>query len=439
MRRPSIESLLHLISAIFAVLVLFAVLPLCSPPLAAQSKVQVIESGLQYQLLIDDQRFFIDGASGTSHLKDLRKLGGNSLRVDVRDLEQMIETEPLIDLANELGLKVTATLRLQQQSADFDYGNPVQVQAQRDAVRQAVHNEKNKPALIIWALDAGQGTNDARIRREIDAMVDVIKQEDPNHPVMAVISGTDLAHDMATDCPDVDILGIDAFGAISGLGNTLLDAGWKGPFILTQFGAPDDKSAPKTTWGAPVEPSANEKAISYFVSEKAATDDGKRACLGTYAFLWGSRPDPTPTWFGMFLSSGEKLPQADVMCMAWTGHWPDKRCPVIWNLSSSVTQLTVPAGSAQKALVDATDWAKLPLEFKWQVIEESPQPKTLDLGDDAVPGDHPECISGDPSKSLDFTAPNTPGAYRLYVTVRNGTGSAATANIPFRVEQPPPN
>ena len=35
--------------------------------------------------------------------------------------------------------------------------------------------------------------------------------------------------------------------------------------------------------------------------------------------------------------------------------------------------------------------------------------------------------------SVRFVAPTQPGAYRLFITVRDRDGKAATANLPFRV------
>jgi hypothetical protein len=36
-------------------------------------------------------------------------------------------------------------------------------------------------------------------------------------------------------------------------------------------------------------------------------------------------------------------------------------------------------------------------------------------------------------RNVRFGAPQLPGAYRLFMTVRDRTGKVATANLPFRV------
>jgi len=42
-------------------------------------------------------------------------------------------------------------------------------------------------------------------------------------------------------------------------------------------------------------------------------------------FSLGQKQERTPTWYGMFLSSGEATETVDVMEYIWTGRWPEIR------------------------------------------------------------------------------------------------------------------
>jgi len=67
------------------------------------------------------------------------------------------------------------------------------------------------------------------------------------------------------------------------------------------------------------------------------------------------------------------------------------------------------------------------------VISEQTAPS---VGGDAErpPPEHPEAILEVKDEKARIRAPNTPGAYRLFLTVRNTGDSATTANFPFKVD-----
>ena len=429
------------VSITFSSIALSAVLLAFVPsPLFGQSQVNVTKNGNAYQLQINGKPFFIAGVGGTEKLEALRDLGGNSVRTwGIESLDQQVDGKPFIDRAHDLGLMVTAGIWLQQARGGFDYGNEVTLQRQRNVVRYAVRKYKDKPALLVWGLgnetEGPSDGSDARVWKEINTLAGIVKQEDSNHPVMTVIAGIggERIKNLIAYCPNIDILGVNAYGAASGVGAAVVQQGWTKPFILTEFGPTGQWEVNKTPWGAPIEATANEKAASYFATQKLVTDDSKNICLGTYAFLWGHKQEATSTWYGMFLSSGDKLPQADAMSFAWTGNWPPNRCPKLKSISSSVDQKTVPAGAAETASAEAVDPAGNPLQYEWAVVNED---TAGSVGGDAEPAppSHPECISGNPGKDLAFTAPSQAGPYRLFLWIHNGKGGATTANIPFQVQ-----
>lgn len=405
------------------------------------SKVTLAKNGNQWQLLVNGAPFFIKGAGGTSHLQDLKDLGGNSIRTwGIESMEEQVDGKPLVERAQDLGLMIACGIWLKQQRNGFNYDDSSAVEAQRQAVRDAVTKYKDSPALLVWGLgNETEGPmsdgSDLRVWKEINTLAGMVKEIDPNHPVMTVIAGASSLkiQNVLKYCPNVDILGINAYGGAEGAGAACVSNGWNKPFVLTEFGPLGQWETNKTAWGAPLEATANEKAASYYATQSLVTSDAKDICLGTYAFLWGYKNEATPTWYGMFLQDGERLPQADAMSKAWTGNWPATRCPKIKAFTSSAAQKSVGAGSQQTASVEAIDPGGKTLTYDWAVMDEQ---EAGGVGGDAEAAlaIHPECISGSPGPMLTFTAPQKAGAYRLYITIHNGANGATTANTPFQVQ-----
>ena len=180
-------SLLPLVSAGFALLPI-------ALPLHASSKVEIAKNGDQFQLMVNGQPFFINGVGGTHNLALLKQLGGNSLRTwGIESLAEVVEGKPLIDRAQDVGLMVTAGIWVQHQGPNFNYDDQAAVDKQRETVRKAVQTYKDSPALLIWGLGnetegpASDGS-DLRIWKELNVLAGIVKEEDPNHPVMTVIA-----------------------------------------------------------------------------------------------------------------------------------------------------------------------------------------------------------------------------------------------------------
>jgi hypothetical protein len=73
-----------------------------------------------------------------------------------------------------------------------------------------------------------------------------------------------------------------------------------------------------------------------------------------------------------------------------------------------------------------------PFGVVWQVMAESTDLKTYGDAEQAPPV-FPQAIREPGPKGVTI-AGLQPGNYRLFVTVRDGKGAAATANLPFRVK-----
>ena len=231
--------------------------------------------------------------------------------------------------------------------------------------------------------------------------------------------------------PSIDILGVNAYGSAPALGDDLKSAGWKKPFILAEFGPLGHWEVPLAPWGAPIEPSGEDKAARYAATYARVGADSR--CIGTFAFGWGQKQETTGTWYGMFLRTGEKLPSVDAMARAWTGRWPVNRCPVVGPLESPARLAKVAPGSRIRARAEIRDPEGDAWTAEWFVLEESTDRR---LGGDREA--EPPHVTVDVLRSeggeVELLAPSRPGAYRLFLKVRDGQGGASAENFPFFVE-----
>ncbi len=398
------------------------------------------ESG-HFVLMREGKPYVIRGAGGKDHLTELVKNGGNSIRTwGIESLDEISNGKRLIDRCAEVGITVAAGIWVEHERHGFDYADPNQIRQQREKVRQAVRKYKDHPAILVWGLGnemEGPTSDEAvpHIWKELNELAAIIKAEDPNHPVMTVIAGSSATkvRGILEHYPNIDILGVNAYSAASAAASGIKAAGWKKPFVLTEFGPSGHWEVPKTSWNAPIEPTSREKAASYYVTHGMLTDDAADICLGSYCFLWGQKQETTSTWYGMFLPSGEKLPQVDAMCRAWTGEWPSNRCPRVVGFESDLNEAVVKPGELLKARVTATDPDNDPLQWTWIVMAES---RDIKSGGDheSVPPSFPNCTVSSENGEAVIRTPEKPGNYRLFVIVKDGQGGASADNICFQVK-----
>jgi hypothetical protein len=348
----------------------------------------------------------------------------------------------LIDRCEELGITIAAGIWVAHDRHGFNYADPQQVQQQREQVRKAIRKYKDHPAILVWGLgnemEGPTGKSDVpHIWKELNELAAIIKQEDSKHPVMTVIAGaaTSKIKGILEHYPHIDILGVNAYAGAGGAAAMTKAAGWKKPFVLTEFGPSGHWEVPKTKWGAPIEPTSRDKAAAYYSTQKTLQEEAADISLGSYCFVWGQKQETTSTWYGMFLKSGEKLPQVDAMCRAWTNQWPKNRCPRVKGVESEIKEATVPPGKLCVIRAEATDPENDKLTWEWMVTAESTD---IRVGGDkeAEPPSLPECIVSQESDQVVMRSPSKPGNYRLFLIVRDGKGSASAENICFQVAKP---
>lgn len=387
-----------------------------------------------YGFLVDGRDFEVKGVAGVDYLEKLKAYGGNTIRTWSID-------KKLLDEAHALGLKVVAGIWIEHMRHGYDYEADDFIKKQRLKVKKIVRRYKDHPALLAWGLG-----NEVELHvpenllptvwGEMNTLAKIVKSIDPHHPIMTAVAGFDANKLEMIDryYPEIDILGVNAYGFSQIVGNLLKDYRWEKPYMITEFGPIGhwEVGNNKSEWGVPLEESSHEKAQRYLTAHVNAMDVAYRHCVGTFPFLWGHKQEITTTWFGMFLPNQARLEPVDAMAYAWKGRYPTNRVPEIHSLESSARLKRVSGGSVHFANVEVIDHEKDPLSYRWEIMEES-QANTVGGDYEEMPSTFPRLILENNGAELKFKAPKKSGAYRLFVYVEDDNQGAATANFPFFV------
>lgn len=403
--------------------------------MAEDNQVKVVRNGDGWQLLRNGQPYLIKGVGGDKELKKLASVGGNSIRTWSAE-----KLGPVLDQAHELGLTVTVGLWLGHERHGFDYNNADQVAAQYEAVRQAIIEFKDHPAVLMWGIGnemEGYAAGDnAAIWSAINNLAVLAKQIDGKHPTMTVVAeiGGDRVKNIHRLCPAIDIVGINSYGGAATLPKRYREAGGTKPYVITEFGPAGMWEVQKNSWGAAPELTSTQKADAYRATYVANVVENSEHCLGSYAFLWGQKQEATATWFGMLLPDGSRLAAVDAMSELWTGKPLPNRCPVIKALQLAGDAKVKPQSKLTVKL-EATDPDQDSISVDW-VLQAEPLAFGVGGDDEAVPPTFPESILKRDATSVEVRMPDGGGGYRLFAYLRDGKGGAAVGNIPLYVDAP---
>lgn len=433
--------------SLFAALAAFTMNPTSyaapKPQPGHTAKVEIRKTGDRYQLYVDQQPFYINGAGlEFGNQEKLAEHGGNSFRT-WRTENGQDSCQKVLDRALKNGLYVTMGLEVARERHGFDYSDPANVAKQLAEIKAEVLKYKDHPALIIWGIgnELNLNAKNPKVWDAVNEISKMIHQVDPNHLTTTMLAGIgpDLIREIKARAPDLDLIGIQMYADIVNLPKYLRESDWTGPYMVTEWGATGHWEVGKTAWGAPLENDSTTKADFYLKRFNAVIRPDQKQCVGSYVFLWGQKQERTPTWYGVFLESGEETAAVDVMHYIWNGQWPANRSPRLegaWLDGKPAGQnIYLKPGQACQAKVQTADPDKDPLTYKWEIMEESTDLKT---GGDFE--NKPKTLAGlipDHARAeINLAAPAKPGAYRLFAYVFDGKGHAAHVNIPFSVGQP---
>lgn len=426
-------------------LALLAVVWSCNPGADSSSdlkpvKVELKKESTGYQLYCDGKPFYIKGAGFEGNdPSTISRFGGNAIRT-WRTGDQHISGRQMLDEAYKNGLMVCMGIEIGRERHGFDYNDTAAVRRQYDFALAEVLKYKDHPALLAWGIGNELNLNytNPKVWNAVNDIALMIHATDPNHPVTTMLAGageTDI-HQVMKFCPALDFLSFQLYGDIVNLPAYINKSGYEGAYVVSEWGATGHWEVAKTAWGMPIEQTSHEKAVAYQERYENVIAIDAFHCIGSFVFLWGQKQERTPTWYGMFLESGEKKESVDVMQYLWTGQWPANRSPQLQRFlmqgKTAYDNVYITAGESIEATVQVTDPDDDTLVYGWEIIPEVPEDQRSEGGDFEK---RQETVFAQETKTgqVKITATLNEGAYRLFVYVKDGYNSAATANIPFYV------
>ncbi len=409
--------------------------------------VEVRQEDGQYQLYVNGDPFYINGAGlEFGNVEALAAHGGNSFRTWRTDNGRDTGME-VLDRAHANGLMVTMGIEIARERPgsgrgvfNFDYSDSAAVAAQLATVRDEILLYKDHPALLMWGIgnELNLGATNPLVWDAVNDISKMIHAVDGNHPTLTMLAGInpELIAQIKARAPDLDLLGIQMYADIINLPRYLEESDWNGPYVVTEWGATGHWEVPTTPWRAPLENNSTVKADWYDRRYETVIAPDTIQCIGSYVFLWGQKQERTPTWYGMFMPNGDKTAAVDVMHYKWTGTWPANQSPRINSFTLNGLEATdnielSPSADAASIVV-TNDFEGDSLSYHWTV-----RPEATAVGhggdDEAEPEPIPGLFASADGAQVNLKAPSEPGAYRLFVDIIDGQGSAAHANIPFLV------
>jgi hypothetical protein len=403
----------------------------------ATNRVEIRKEGERFKLYKNDEPYFITGAVGWNFLDELRASGGNSLRTSAR----------LLDEAHKRGFTVLLNIPIRAERDGFDYNDETAVKDQYEKAKAIVEEHKDHPALLMWAigneLDHIPGDLDYNLNMwdAVNDIAGMIKDIDPYHPVLTVTGYGKLEKlkDIIERCPNLDLLGINAYASIIKVPEWLSKYNWNKPFVVTEWGPSGWWEVPRTKWDVVIEETSSEKAAVYRERyEKVILGDAR--CIGSYVFLWTTdRQERTHTWFNMFHDS-LKTQTVDVMQYMWTNTWPDNLAPRIESLTingkNAVDNVHLVPGGVGKAQVVVSDPDEDELRTEWELLPEPTKFGAYAGQGETKPKPVDGFIKNKYNGGIEFQVPSDqPVNYRLFVYVYDGQGHVAVANIPLYISK----
>ena len=400
-------------------------------------KTIVQQENNNWQLIRNGLPYFVKGAGGSGHLKQLVACGGNSIRTwDSK------EGNKILDSAQKYGLTVLMGLQVTPERHGFSYDDAAAVNKQFEQIKAEVLRLKDYPALLAWGIgnELNLDYKNPKVWNAVNDIAVMIHELDPNHPATTVLAGInkrEIDYIKAAG-KGIDFLSVNTYGGLATLPKEIINAGWDGPYMVTEWGPTGHWECLQTPWKSAIEETSSEKAAVYKTRYEYGVEKDKATCMGSYVFLWGQKQERTPTWYGLFTEAGEESEVINVIQYLWTGSWPANKAPHIYSLQLNKQKATdniyLKPGVSLPVAATVTDPENDKLIYRWEIL---PEPVNLSQGGDHEDSPLPIKNAFTNNRSNGTVTMRTPlkaGAYRVFVYATDGHNNVATANIPFYIK-----
>jgi hypothetical protein len=396
-----------------------------------------------FQLFRNGEPFYIQGASGNSHFKDLASIGGNTIR-----LYDTLNLSTFLDEADSCGLAVIVDIPIPAFNRKFNaYLNPNDNQILKQKVKALVKKHKDHPALLMWNLGNELFYplvlwNNSFVNT-FNELIDIIHTEDTNHPVCTTLAGVSRLEiaSIYIHSPQIDLLSFNIFGNTK-LYNYNVDQisflFGAVPYYISEWGSDGMWESKLTSWRSPIEQTSTKKAEQINARYNIIAKNKDGGCLGSLVFFWGSKHELTFTWFSLYRNDYK----SEII----------KELEKLWKKSNTNPKLIgleymlIDGRGAADNLVFAPNELKISeikfntsktdsISIKWEIYPdvwyqawyENKYKKTID----------PKEITGTflsfENNKAAFRTPQIEGPYRIFAYIYDKNGYFATTNTPFYV------
>ena len=394
-----------------------------------------------YTLYRFGKPFFIRGAAGTSHLKELSQAGGNTIRAwDTTGLQHLLADAEANNIAVVVGLPMPYN-----DDMDAFYNNDAEVKAQFIKYRELVAKYKNSKAILFWCLGNELAfpvkPQYLKFYKAFNQLVDMIHHDDPDHPVTTTMINVSNRNLISIKLrTNIDLISFNIFGALRSLDADLksIKHAWNGPFMITEWAIDGPwPGQEQTAWGAYIENTSNKKAEQYLNLYQHYMPLKNPHFLGSLAFYWGQKQETTPTWFSLFDKYGNKSASVNVMQYLWTGKWPAHKAPeikymLVDDLGARDNPIYRPKVTLRSKVWMADPSLNKNLCFEWFIQPEDWFRAQHFYNQKARQSLDSLCVSEN-QETATFTTPLKEGPYRIFVNIYDKNGYFASCNTPFYV------
>ena len=392
-----------------------------------------------FQLYRNGIPFYIKGASGNSHFKELAEIGGNAIR-----LYDTINLSNFLDEALRNDLAVIVDIPIPKYYKEYNlYGNDQDNIRITQKIKVLVKKYKSHPALLMWNL--GNEVNYPLVFwsntfiKTFNEIIDLIHIEDPNHPVCTSIAGTSRKSIISIHIhsPGIDLFSFNSFGDLKSNNYHLSQISYLFgaiPYYISEWGPDGDWQVNRTSWMAPIEPTSSKKIEQIKTRYKIITENNDASCLGSLVFYWGNKLECTQTWFSLFMDdhrsevineienlwkkSNSKSPLFDLDYM-------------LLDSRGALDNIVFAPGELKFAEVVFSKIKTDSVRIKWEIFPE------VWYNDTTINRKKPRkavnCFNDFEKNKANFITPGIEGPYRIFAYIYDQKGNFATTNTPFYV------